>query len=216
MGLKEDILEEIGRYSNFVNGVVEEDFEQYTREELETLKKEIQKIYVGGFVGNINKTIKKKKEQEYPQLTRAYNYPVLNNVDFLSEQDIIRLDRFLARFARGNYLYGLQNSGIDRTKQQQTIEWLEKNKIIERFVAVVCTECSDGNVTEYFEENELGNFYAGIRNQDEDSEENKYVELVRTCDNCWEDVDLESIVDGVYTKRVHKVMVDRDKSLDKV
>ena len=145
--LKNQIKEECNKLSI-------DDFKKYEYKELKEILMKIDMfIDIDFFLHTeIKDLIKEKKEELYPQLKNACYYPELNKIDFLSNKEIVNLDRLLKKNSE-NYKPLLKLSSnifIDRTceEKENLIEnikdFLLKESIVEKEYVLGCNCEEDG------------------------------------------------------------------------
>lgn len=166
----------------------------------------------------IKKIVEDKKIEEYPQIKDVHYYPIIKNIDFLSNKEKISLDRFIKDSYR-NRRYAEDIEDLD----DRIKDFLIDNNIIEKRYIFHCDcgsfECDDKVVTqERFDK--LKDYWIkeeqGLTTHEED-EEMRYG-CFET--GCWNDgsVEICSLDDfNDNLRRIdYKVLLEPDMTLDNI
>lgn len=212
----EVIKEKYKEFAAFLDGIAIEEIEkEYSRSDLKELSKELSNINLRSFSYEITKMIQKKKEEEYPELLGIHHYPVLKEIDFLSEEKKLELDKFLARFVVGNELSGLSRLMYSKDLKRFE-EFLIEKRIAEVKFYACCPICDSGWISKLLtiEEKKLVETLVEDK-KNEDRSEILEMYLQYCCSQCDEEPDFERI-DTVNFGRLLKIVQGRDTSLDRV
>lgn len=212
----EVIKERYREFATFLDGIAIEEIEkEYSRSELKELSKELSNINLRSFSYEITKMIQKKKEEEYPELLGIHHYPVLKEIDFLSEDKKLELDKFLARFVVGNELSGLSRMMYSKDLKRFEEFLIEKGIAEAKFYAF-CPRCHSGWISRLLTLEEMKLVEALLKDKkNEDRSENLEGYLEYCCSQCDEEAEFERI-DTVNFGRLLKIVQGRNKSLDNV
>ncbi|MED2737060.1 hypothetical protein [Bacillus toyonensis] len=212
----EVIKEKYKEFAAFLDGIAIEEIEkECSRSELKDLSKELSNINLRSFSYEITKMIQKKKEEEYPELLGIHHYPVLKEIDFLSEDKKLELDKFLARFVVGNELSGLSRMMYSNDLKRLEEFLIEKGIAEAKFYAC-CTTCGGGWISKLLtidEKKLVETLLEDKKNEDRSEMLEGYLEYY--CSQCDDEPDIERI-DTVNFGRLLKIVQGRDKSLDNV
>lgn len=101
---------------------------------------------------NILKELKIKK---YPILNKGHYYPIINEMNFLTDKQKHDLDEFLERFENSYVMIGCSawyNLKFDKGLEDKIFNFLYDNGIVQKTYAIYCTcgspECSPRIITE--------------------------------------------------------------------
>ncbi|WP_088362626.1 hypothetical protein [Bacillus cereus] len=212
----EVIKEKYKEFAAFLDRITIEEIEkEYSRSELKEFTDDLSKIKVRSLSYEISKLIQKKKEEEYPELLGIHHYPVLKEIDFLTEKKKLELDGFLARFRVGNYLTGLSRIMFSNDLKRFEEFLIEKKVVEEKFYAF-CPLCNSGWISMLLSKEEKELVEALLEDK---KSENKYELLGEFlqyyCSECDNEQDIERITVVNFGRKL-KVIQERDKTLDKV
>lgn len=166
----------------------------------------------------LKKIVENKKIKEYPQIKDVHYYPVINNIDFLNNEEKIKLDK-LIKEAYNNRNKREELINIDT----KIVEFLENNSILEKLYIFHCNcgsiECDDKIITqERF--NKLKDYWKkekeGLTTNEEDEEMN--YGCFET--GCWNDGSIEICSLEDFNKNLrrveYKVKIKPDTTLDEI
>lgn len=218
----EKILQKKQEYADFLNSVDREEFRQFSRAELKEFDTAMYNIKTPMF--RIPAMIQEKKEQEYPELLGVHRFPILKEIDFLSEEVKLALDKELAKFREGNYLTTSALYRIVGYRQEklvkQTLDFLLDKGYIARHYHVLCPSCVDYSITRIMDQQTKDKLDAIINKEKITDEEELLLErtLGYMCEECHADFDPLSMKKNksITYKTLYKVMMSRDRSLDNV
>lgn len=181
----------------------------------------------------ICKLLKKKKEQKYPDILDVHYYPCIKDMDFLTKQQQIILDKFLVKEQKSmidkyKIISGL-NSGMrkidldfDNPIGDKIIEFLLDKRIIERRYVFSCN-CGCESET-IFTEEQKQRFFNWHNFDIKNCTDEEYEEHDRNYSdgflwlNCWNDNDdtLSSIEEfkDMLDRYVYKIIAKPDMTLD--
>ncbi|MGF7535342.1 hypothetical protein AAGG74_16960 [Bacillus mexicanus] len=210
------IIQKKKEYSEFVESInIEELGKKYTREELKTLEDELKKINLESIKYELSNVIEKKKKEEYPELQGVHHYPVIKELDFLTENEKVLLDKHLLMIRKGNIIGGLTRK-MHYGKVGKVENFLIEKGIAEPEYIAICPSCGRGTVSGMLsdkEKNELEEIIKDVNNpRREVIMENT---LNYTCQECEEFEEVEGIKELQF-KRTCRLVAERDKSLDNV
>lgn len=238
-----DIIDKYKEFNEFLNNLDIKSFEKFNRVELkefyDCLIENNQRRYLSL---EINKLMEKKKKEEFPQLLKVHNYPMLNKIDFLSEEEKIKLDNLLLSFGKSSY-FGATNRKwrdfIDNFENKNEIsekilKFLLDNKMISTSYEIEL--CCNRAVVTYeqlekiirckellLKEDKSNSHYAEI----EDLKMNMPYDIdfsedgCQYCLDCGDEIDIslneyKDMLNSHLSQCYCKLIVDRDKSFDNV
>ncbi|PFU84654.1 hypothetical protein COK91_03120 [Bacillus cereus] len=220
MDIREQILEKYKEFNEFLMSVSIEDLrKQFNRHELNTFKSNLYNTKLRSLAYEISKMTDEMKIEEFPQLLGVHHFPILNEIDFLTEEQKINLDKELVGYRVGNYVSGLWKITRDESKRKQLLKWLLDNGILETKHAALCPYCHSGNVTDIMttqEKDKLDSMFSDYKKvYDEDLEEKLQDILENVCMECdsFTEVDDLKLEELKYTE-YYQMKKERDKSLD--
>lgn len=218
--MKRHLEEIINTYKEFASYLEKVDLDEMkktcSREELTALKNELQSIKIKNVPLSISEIITEKKKEEYPELLGVHHYPILKEIDFLTETEKIKVDEHLSRLRIGNRVFGLQRV-VNSTKKVEMIqEFLVERRVVELNYTAICPKCSSGNLSRELEPAEKNELEAALKdihcaNRNEIIE--KYLEYI--CFDCDEEVDIYQLK-KVYFTNIAKMIMEREKRLDNI
>lgn len=157
--------------------------------------------------------MEEKKLAEYPQLLGVHNYPVIQEIDFLSESIKIKLDRHLAKLEVGDMIFNLARIGVSLKNQQSLFAFLVERGVVEKKMAVWCPRCHESTISEYFNVEEQVVFEQALRS---DGDSPLLETLEDFCMSCEESWDREEVAKKPEYNIRYMMKVGRDTSLDDV
>lgn len=220
--MKQDIVRKYREFSDYLNSIdLSQLCSMYSRKELQELKDTLHKIDIRSLPYELRTKIDEMKHREFPQLLGVYRYPVINEIDFLSDQEKIDLDKHLGRFRVGDSISSLWLPVKNKGMGVRVIDWLVDNGVIDRFYVVLCPNCFRGSVTKLFSENdrnELSKAFVEYQKSTggRDCLLKKFMDLnYGECVECEEEPDFMR-AELLEFNTVYKMKINGDKSLDYV
>lgn len=138
----EEIISKYNEFGEFLKTVdISELKQQYTRKELITLSESIRTSDLRSLWHEIYKLTEQLKLEEFPELLGVYRFPILKEIDFMTEEEKIELDKKLVGFNVGHYLPYLGRYTNEHKKLEQ---FLLENNVVEKQYVVTCP-CCGGN-----------------------------------------------------------------------
>lgn len=105
----ENIIDKYKEFNDFLNGLDIESFKKFNREELKEFYNALRDNDRQRYLSlEIYKLMEEKKKEEFPQLLKVHNYPMLDEIDFLNEEEKVKLDQLLLSFGKNSY-FGATN-----------------------------------------------------------------------------------------------------------
>lgn len=176
----------------------------------------------------IYKLLQKKKEEEYPEILDVHYYPCIKDMNFLTKEQQINLDKFLMKkrdykIHKFTILDNLNlNIDYDKPIEDKIIEFLLDKGIIERQY-IFCCNCGCEHET-IFAEEQKQKFYNWHNFDTKNCTDEEYEEHEENYDdgflfvNCWreEDYELSSIkeFEDKLEGYVYKIIAKPDMTLD--
>ncbi|WP_049946664.1 hypothetical protein [Bacillus cereus] len=218
MDIREQILAKYKEFNEFLMNISIDDLrKQFNRRELNTFKGKLYDTKLRSLAYEISKMTDEMKIEEFPQLLGVHHFPIINEIDFLNEEQKIELDKELVRYRVGNYVSGLWKVTRDEKVRKQLLEWLINKEILETKHAVLCPYCHNGNVTDVMTTQEKVNLNSMFSNYkeayDEDLEEKLQDILENVCMECDAFAEVDDLKELNYTE-YHQMKMKRDDSLD--
>jgi hypothetical protein len=222
MDIREQILAKQKEFKGFIESVDLQALRAtYSREELKAFEQSLREITVPSLSFEISKLTDKMKKEEFPQLLSVHRYPLINEINFLTQSEKEALDKHLMLIRMGNPVYNLYRVVRDLKKQKMLEAWLLEKQIVEPKYMASCGSCSTGYISSQMGKEEkdalLADFIAykdGSKASDEDVE-NLSSRLEMMCYDCEECVELGSLNKLQFKENLY-LIADRDKSLDNV
>jgi hypothetical protein len=208
--------EEFNRFLETVD--LEEMKKTYSRTQLKEFSKQLYNVKTRSLSYEISKIADEMKLQEFPQLLGVHRFPVIQEMDFLTDTQKIELDKFLGTFRKGNYVNGLWRI-VKNTEKAKKIEQFMVGKGVfdEEFVAT-CPNCSDEHVSNILtkeQKEKVVEILKQVHTWERYEELEKH--LYYGCNECDYQVDFETVnEDSIRFKTFVKLVAERDSSLDNV
>jgi hypothetical protein len=218
----EEIVRKFEEFSSYVAGIDREELKkQFTRKELDEFNEKIWNVRNINLWGDVRKIIDEKKLEEYPELLGVHNFPVLKEIDFMTEEEKITLDTKLTGYRVGDYLSGFWRF---TKKEKELKEFLLDKGIIKKVYYLEC------NCEEYFlseklseeEKNELEALFKKPNAEWTDADHELYNKQLESycndCGACEDDSTVKEYFErgSIHFKELLTVVAERDTSLDNV
>lgn len=164
------------------------------------------------------------KKDEYPQLTKAHCYPVINEMDFISDTQKVELDKLLSSLYTC-YIYtgssAWHNLKLNHDTTDKVLTFLHDKEIIEKSYVIKCdcgsSEC-DGRRISQQRYDEFVNFHKHSNGriwEDDDDTSKGYIDVP-----CWNDGGKEIYELDTFMNEIelfsYKNITKPDTSLDEV
>ena len=138
MTILKEIVQKKKDLQIFLDSINLEDLNKFSRRELIEFLDEINDIKERLITLDVRKLIEQKKLEEYPELLGVHHYPELNEIKFLTEDLLIKLDEELAR-NRGNHTnFRILSSDIHWELHEKVYEFLVDKGILIKKIHLVC------------------------------------------------------------------------------
>jgi hypothetical protein len=210
MSIHKEILKKYEEFATFLESIHIKDLKtQHTRQELMEFKTKLDKINIPSFSYELSKLIDEMKKEEFPQLKGVHHYPELAEIDFMSEENKIKLDKFLVMVRKGESVHNLFRFARDTEK---LTNFLVEKGIAEKRYSLVCPHHYNERMKTDLSLEELNQIKEAIQKQDMEFLEPFYENLY-FCDSCDDSVEYSEWRDNLVKEYICKVK-DRDTSLD--
>lgn len=215
MDIREQVLQKYKELSLFLETIdLIQLKKEYTRDELNQFKNEISEIKLRSLSYEIGKLTDQMKKEEYPELLGVHNYPVLKDIDFLSEKEKIDVDNFLVKhIPNRDYVQNIWHVVKTDKKQKLLTQFLLEKGIVEERHVLVCPNCSDNHLSKFLTTKEKEKLQELVQNKADYEDFEAYVSFY--CDECGYDFEPEKL-EKLYLKTYHKMVMQRDTSFDNV
>lgn len=114
---------------------------------IDNLSDSLNSRFLTNLSNNLNNLLNEKRLEAYSDLTKAYNYPELNNIDFLNESEIIKLDTLLKKIGVDNYVLNLYSVNKSVLVHSLITSFLIEKKICENRYRVICPYCHESSIS---------------------------------------------------------------------
>lgn len=140
MNILEEVIQKQKEYEAYMNSIDINQFEQFTRKQLLDFVNKSREFKQRFITLEVDKIIEKKKFEEYPELLGVHHYPELKEIDFLSQEQLIELDKELAhnRGVNANVSFKLK-SYIHWDLHDKVYDFLIEKGIIKKEIHVECS-----------------------------------------------------------------------------
>jgi hypothetical protein len=222
MDIREHILAKQKEFKGFIESVDLQALRAtYSREELKAFEQSLHEMTVPSLSFEISKLTDQMKKQEFPQLLSVHRYPLINEINFLTQSEKEALDKHLMLIRSGNPVYNLYRVVRDFNKQKMLEAWLLEKQIVEPRYMATCFDCGTGYITQEMNKEKkdalLADFNAykdGSKASDEDGE-SLLSSFEMLCYECEEGFELDNLRKLNFKENLY-LIADRDKSLDNV
>jgi len=229
------IINKYTEFDTYLKQININEFKQFTRDELTEFKNELPSYFSFRYLtSKINQIIENKKKQEYPELLGVHHYPEIKELDYISEENKIKLDNFLVEWGWNSYLheYTPKLTGIFKNWSNEIVnlsnilEFLASKQILERYYKMYI--CCDYIIVDEEKINKYLRYFELYKNNDELSEkeweefdklQNKLNYNYEYCPECDSEIQIteEMIMDTINKySYLYKIIKERDKSYDKI
>jgi len=229
------IINKHKEFDTYLKQININEFKQFTREELTELTKILPSYFSFRYLtSEINDIIEEKKLQEYPELLGVHHYPEIKKLDYISEDDKIKLDNFLIEWGFHSYLHEhtpkltgiFKNWSNEIINLSNILEFLASKQILERYYKMYI--CCDYIIVDEDKINKYVRYFELYKNNVESSEKeweefdklqqelNYNFEYCSECDNeieITEEIIMDTINKPSY---LYKIIKERDKTYDKL
>jgi len=230
----QSIINKHKEFNTYLKEININEFKQFSREELTEFTKILPSLFSFRYLtAEINQIIENKKIQEYPELLGVHHYPEIKELDYISEEDKIKLDNFLVEWEFGSYLYeytpkltGLfKNWSNEIVNLNNILDFLKSKQILERYYKMyICCDyiiVDEDKINDYLRLFEL---YKKKDLSEEKLEEYDKLQikvnyLYEYCPECDNEIKIteEMIMDTINKPSyLYKIIKERDKSYDKL
>jgi len=171
------IINKYTEFDTYLKQININEFKQFTRDELTEFKNELPSYFSFRYLtSKINQIIENKKKQEYPELLGVHHYPEIKELDYISEENKIKLDNFLVEWGWNSYLheYTPKLTGIFKNWSNEIVnlsnilEFLASKQILERYYKMYI--CCDYIIVDEEKINKYLRYFELYKNNDELSE----------------------------------------------
>jgi len=228
------IINKYTEFNTYLKQINIEEFKQFSREELTDFTKILPSYFSFRYLtSEINDIIDNKKLQEYSELLGVHHYPEIKELNFISEGDKIKLDKFLVEWGFHSYLHEytpkltkiFKNWSKEIVNINKILEFLVSKQILERYYKmyiccnyIIMDEKKINRYLRYFELNK--------KEKLSDSEEAEFDSLqpilnysYEYCSECDNEIEIteEIIMDTINKPSyLYKIVKERDKTYDKL
>ncbi|MBT3123271.1 MULTISPECIES: hypothetical protein [Bacillus] len=221
--MKQDIVRKYREFSDYLNSIdLSQLCSMYSRKELQELKDTLHKIDIRSLPYELRTKIDEMKHREYPQLLGVYRYPVINEIDFLSDQEKTDLDKHLGRLRVNDPVLGLWRAIRVQEMQTKALDWLADRGVLTRVYEVLCPDCLGEPVSRRLSADEklkLEKEFTEYKKSGTDKDYHKLQKIINlNCRECEEEEDELNFlhVENLEFKIEYRLRIERDKSLDYV
>jgi len=228
----QSIINKHKEFDTYLKEININEFKQFTREELTEFKKKLPSYFSFRYLtSEINDIIESKKLQEYPELLGVHHYHEIKELDFISEEDKIKLDNFLVEHRLHSYLHKYTRKLRELSKNwsdeiiDEILEFLVSKEILKKYHKLyICCDyiiVDEEKINKYLRLFELSKTKEMSDNEWEEydklQQELNYVyDFCPECDNEIE-ITEKMIMDTINNPDyLYKIIKERDKTYDKL
>lgn len=218
MSIKKEIIQKYNEFSDFLETVdVDRLKQEMTREELNLFKSELYKIKIRSLPYDIGKLAEEMKLEEHPELLDVHKYPELKEINFLSNDEKIELDKFLGSLMPNrHYINGLIGVVEDYRKIDDVKNFLLQKGIVERRHFLNCPKCNDNYLSRTLTDNDKLRLEQILDKKDWDDYEELEELMHFTCDECFYEYPDPFEINNLYFTTEHILVKERDTKLDNI
>lgn len=121
----------------------------YTKEKLCHFQKAFAALPMRNLSRDLALLISQMKDGAHSSAASFYAFPILQKIDFLSEETKKALDNHLSRFSKGQYFSSIGRVISDSGLQKQTLTFLKKAGILEDRFIVICPRCCKSRLSAF-------------------------------------------------------------------
>ena len=211
MNVKEELLQKYEEFAAFLEGVDLSSLKNtHTRQGIKEFESQLGKIKLRNISFELSDMIKEMKEEEFPQLRGVHHFPALAEIDFMSEEKKIELDKYLCMVRKGNYVFNLFKFTNDTKRLQQ---FLVEKGILEKVYRVTCPKHYNETLITGLSKEKLEEFKKAVLTNDTDFFEDEYDDLY--CECCEDNAEYKTWND-MFIREDYVLLKNRDNSLDNV
>jgi len=225
------IINKYTEFNTYLKEININEFKQFTREELSEFTKILPSYFSFRYLtSEINDIIENKKLQEYPELLGVHHYPEIKELDYISEEDKIKLDNFLVEWGFGSYLYEYtpKLTGLFKnwSNLSNILEFLASKQILERYYKMYI--CCDYIIMDEEKINKYLRYFELYKNNDElskkeweefDKLQDELHYNYEYCSECDNEIEIteKMIMDTINKPNyLYKIIKERDKTFDNI
>lgn len=214
MDKREEILQKYQEFKRYLDSIdLEKLGQQYSRTELNALTEQLREVKIRSLGYEIGNLTKEMKKSEFPELLGIHHFPVLKEINFLSEKEKLELDKHLINFRPGHYVQTLWRVINNSEQQKELTQFLIKKGVVEERHVVICPNGCDTHLSNYLTTEERAELEELMKNSNSsNSDYNKFIEEI--CDECF--YEFEPSISNYKVKTYLKMIMERDKRLDNV
>lgn len=215
MDIREEIINKYLEFSHYLESVnLNELRKKFTRKELNELKGILNNIEIRSLPYEIGEITEEMKKEEYPELLGIHHYPILKEIDFLTEREKLELDKFLVKFTPNrDYIQTFWKVVKNPKKTDLLVEFLINQGIVEERHVILCPSCHESHMSIMMTNDEKETLKNLIQSKTDYEELEQYLEMV--CDECFSELEPSQIEDRCV-KTYLLLVKERDKTLDHV
>lgn len=192
--LKEECNKKYAKLKLINNGINLEEVKQLTYQQIKSLY-ELTKYCIedDSIQNGLKEIYKEAKIKEYPILGKAHHYPILNELDFLTDKQKNEIDETLVRFYGGDIITNCsawRDLKLTKEQTEKVLEFLYNKGLATRTYRILC-EC--GCSKKYITEEQYNKFvaYHSVKPEEYEKHESKWKEDGYFYIGCWNDGDRE-------------------------
>jgi hypothetical protein len=221
-----EILEAYTQFQTYLSTIqLDELKKQHTRKELDELKDNLREIKKRELPYELGMLADEMRKEEHPEILGVHYFPVIKEIDFLTEPEKVALDKMLARQRKSYFLTANGWRVVTKTtaKHQPLVQFLLEKSIIKEEKVLVCPHCEDSHLTRRLSLKEVAKLESDIKAYQQATsytERESLCDTIRSCvneycDECDAEVDWTTRTKFHY-KTFHTVAAEADRTLDAV
>ncbi|WP_121616595.1 hypothetical protein [Virgibacillus halodenitrificans] len=215
MDIREEILNKYKKFNDYLENIDLNSLRNnFSRQELNDFKNKLYDIKIRSLPYEISNMTKEMKEEEYPELLGIHHYPILKEIDFLTEKEKMDLDNFLVKFIPNRDFVQTFWKVVKSPKKTELLKkyLIEKGVVEERYV-VKCPNCHQGHLSKMMSNEKKEELKTLLHNKATYYKLEPYLNFI--CDDCFDELDPYEIDE--FSMQTYLILVmERDKSLDHV
>lgn len=199
MDIREEIISKVQELNSYLEGIsLDELKKKYTRVELNEFVDKLRNEETRYLAYEISQLTAEMKKEEFPDLLGVHYFPVIKEMEFLTQDEKIKLDKYLARLRKGYRADNWHLVTNDNNKHIPIKDFLLEKEIVSKKFLVLCPHCNDTHISEYLTKEQMEEFKTNLKNYHNDKNDESLIAVSKIidgnyCDECDEDYSVEDI-----------------------
>lgn len=208
MDMREEIIENIRKHNTYLESISLDELKKvYTRLELKEFYSQLHNEKIRPLAYELSQLTEEMKKEEFPDLLGVQYFPVIKKMDFLTQEEKIALDKYLARLRKNYRARSWHLVTNDKDKYMQIEEFLLQKGVIKTSFVISCPHCNDNHLSNYLTKEEKEEFEESLDKYHQEKDYKALDEIARVmdyeyCDECEEEVSVEIVEEYNYEELI--------------